>query len=493
MRLSLLGPVQLTGCDGEVIEVGSVKRRIVLAALGLEAGRVVPVDRLLELAWDGTPPARARNALQGHISALRKLLAPDMRLITQAPGYLLAVQPGAVDVEVFRDHVIAAASDPQDATAADALQDALRLWCGPALCGPAQHTMVEPLAAALDEERRGALTALADRLLRCGRGHEAVPALRAAIAEAPLREPLIAALVRCLHQAGRQADALGDYHAARHRLADDLGIGPGAALQGAYQFVLHSDQMSSAPHSAVAPDSTAGAPRRRGPVPAQLPRARSGFAGRRAELAWLRKRLADDRPVIICGPAGVGKTALVLHCAHQVASEFPDGQLFVSLHGFDSAGPTSPGTVLPGLLRALGVAAPDVPARPEDQAALYRTVTAERRMLVVLDDARSAAQARPLLPASADSRVVITSRTRLEGLITRDGATVLTLGPLTDTDALSLMGLALAPALADADPEIAFTLAKLCDNLPLALSIAAARLVTTPTLTTAGLVEQPVS
>src|SRR5580658_2332839 len=488
MRLSLLGPVGLADDSGAPVDLGPAKRRAVLAWLGLELNHVVATERLLEALWEDEPPPQARTVIHGHVSALRKLVGPDFRLATKDPGYVLIADPSAVDVHRFRG-LVAEAASAEDRAAADMLQSALRLWRGPALADLTGHRPWQTAAVRLDEMRYEALAAFAQRLLALGEGADAVAELREAIEANPLQEPLIAALVLCLHQAGRPADALGAYHAARQRLADDLGIDPGARLQAAYHEVLRGSGPPGT-GAAGATEHRPGLGARAARVPAQLPRVPSGFVGRRSELTWLWRQVDNDRPVLVDGPAGVGKTALVLRWARQVAGSYPDGQLFASLRGFDPAGPAEPRAVLAGFLRALGTADRDLPALLDDLAALYRTRMAGRRMLVVLDDAGSITQVTPLLPGDPASLVVITSRTRLEGLIAHDGATELSLSAVATDEAIEMLASALRPGKVAADIEALHRLAELCDHLPLALRVAAARLVTSPGLTATALAEE---
>ncbi len=379
------------------------------------------------------------------------------------------------------------------------LVQALDLWRGTALADVAHHGVPEGLTAGLEEMRLDALAALARRLLLAGRGGEAVSKLRAALEAAPLFEPLISSLVLCLYQAGRQADALGVYHAARKRLADELGVDPGVALREAYHSVLGGGDPPDpvrAPGPARAGPASAGArpaPAKAGsevPVPAQLRRAPSGFVGRKSELRWLSDHLGDDRPLLIDGPAGIGKSALVLRWAHQVAGKFPDGQLFAGLRGFDPAGPAAPGAVLAGFLGALGAPPATIPDLLEDRAALYRTRMAGRRVLVVLDDASGVDQVRPLLPGDQSSLVVVTSRYRLDGLIAGEGAAARTVASVSSGEALCMLASVLGDDMIETDRGAALRLARMCDHLPLALRVAAARLATSPGMTVAELVEE---
>ncbi len=502
MRLSLLGPVELIDDAGTPVAIGSAKQRTLLAVLGLELNQVVPVERLLDLLWDRDPPPAARPALQGHVSALRKLLGPGMRLETREPGYVLAAPPASVDVFRFRDLVAAAATveEASNPSAEEMLTEALDLWRGTALADVANHGVPEGLIAGLEEIRLEALAALAARLLLAGRGGEIVGRLRTALEAAPLFEPLISSLVLCLHQADRQADALSIYHAARQRLAAELGVDPGIALQEAYHSVLTGSgpqdprrppgPASTTPAGAALARSTSAKAGSEVPVPAQLPRVPFGFVGRQGELRWLSDQLAAGRPLLIDGPAGIGKSALVLRWAHQVAGRFPDGQLFASLRGFDPAGPAAPSAVLAGFLGALGAPRATVPDVLEERAALFRTRMAGRRVLVVLDDASGVDQVRPLLPGDQSSIVVVTSRYRLDGLIAADGAAAHTVSSVSSGEALSMLGRVLGDEVIETDRGAALRLACMCDHLPLALRIAAARLATSPGMTVAELVEE---
>jgi len=304
MRLNLLGPTQLVDDSGSAVEVGPVKRRVVLAVLGLEAGRVVPVGRLAELLWAGDPPASARTVMQGHVSALRRLLGPGLRLVTREPGYLLAADRGAVDVQRFRD-LIETAAVSEDDQAIRLLSTALALWRGPALADLTGHGLVTSLTASLEESRLDALAALAGRLLRTGSGSHGVPALRAAVEAAPLHEPLVAALVLCLYQAGRQADALAAYQSARERLAEQLGVDPSQELRAAYLTVLHNSPVSAPNARRAAP---ARPPASRPPPPesggslqrelASIPlneHERSAFDHGQAALSHLLSRLSHGQ------------------------------------------------------------------------------------------------------------------------------------------------------------------------------------------------------
>ncbi|WP_433265051.1 BTAD domain-containing putative transcriptional regulator [Actinosynnema sp. CS-041913] len=476
MRVNLLGPVELVSADGVAVRLGAAKRRTVLAALALELNRVVSGDRLLSLVWDGSPPPQAKAALQGHIAQLRKVLAGGVALITRAPGYVLTGDRDAVDVFRFED-LVAAARDAVDETAVGLLTGALALWRGPLLADVPGEEVREAVSGRLEELRLVAVQELSTRLFRLDRAADAVPGLRDAVGACPLREPLVARLVLALHWTGRQAEALEVFHRTREHLADELGVDPGPELRDAYQAVLAGD--------------TAPKPVERGPAPAQLPREHRGFVGRESELSDLAESLRGDSAIgLLVGPAGVGKTALALHWAHRVAADFPDGQLFVNLRGFDETEPLDPRTALVGFLRALGLTDSQIAVDLEAQAAQYRSLLAGRRVLVFLDNARSAEQARPLLPGSAGCLVLVTSRHRLDDLVVMEGASALHVQVLPEEGAEDLLAAVLGRHRIEQEPDAVAELAELCDRLPLALRIAGARLASRPRWTIQSLVDE---
>ncbi|MGI8309140.1 BTAD domain-containing putative transcriptional regulator [Saccharopolyspora hattusasensis] len=454
----MLGPVELLRSDGRTATIGAAKRRNVLAALAIDLNRVVSVDRLVDIAWNGNPPPTARASLQGHIAQLRKELGDGVKLVTRFPGYLLLAPRSLLDLTRFED-LIADARDASDDEAVDLLRAALALRRGPALADVEAEGLRRDASDRLDESVVTAVHELARRLNRLGRAVEAIDQLREAVAMRPLREPLVELLVLSLHQAGRQSEALEVFHDTRIRLADELGVAPGAGLQEAFRTLLGADDERP--------------PAR---VPWQLPRENRGFVGRGAELAQLDAALNDDGPIrILTGPAGVGKTALALRWAHQVTADFEDGCLFVDLRGFDDADPVAPEQALSGFLRALGVPAARIPDDLDERAALYRSVLADRRLLVVLDNARSAAQIRPLLPGNSGCVVLVSSRSRLDDLVATEGAVRLSLPVLDREAAVAVLRLLLGAERVAAEPAAAAELAELCDRLPLALRIVATR------------------
>ncbi|MEV6918476.1 BTAD domain-containing putative transcriptional regulator [Amycolatopsis sp. NPDC051106] len=453
MRYRLLGPVTVLG-DAGAVRPGGRKQTSVLAALLLNANRVVSEDRLIDLTWGEDAPPSVRGRLQVHISELRKLLGRDV-IVRRAPGYVIEVAPGDRDLDVFDDEV-AQARATSGADAVRHLRAALALWDGTPL-GGVSETLAAHEGPALTERRLVALEELYEQELASGRHGEVVGELRRLVDEHPFRERPRAALMLALHRCGRTPEALEAYRRAHELLVDELGIEPGQALQELRMRILRGE-------GEPAPAATPVAPR-----PAELPLDVRGFTGRTPELAAL------DEPGdvwVITGTAGVGKTALAVHWAHTARASFPDGQLYVNLRGFDADDePLTPAAALAQLLRTLGVDLRDVPPGSDDQSKLYRSLLADRQALVVLDNARDAAQVLPLLPSSG--RVLVTSRHRLDELVARTGARSLGLTQLREDDSRALLT-ALLGERATAEPEAADELARLCGHHPLALRIAAA-------------------
>ncbi|MFD9962343.1 BTAD domain-containing putative transcriptional regulator [Amycolatopsis sp. NPDC058986] len=485
MRFRVLGPVRIW--DGEDwVAVRAAQPRSVLALLLVEAGRVVATDRLVDELWGACPPRTALNTVQVYVNRLRRLLGEDGHelLATTGRGYRLTVADGELDAGVFQRLVESGQRELAEGraeAAAATLAAALALWRGPAFSEvPAETAVAE--ATRLDQLRLTALEARLDADLRLGRHLEVVDEVQDWVVRHPLRERLLQHLMLALYRCGRRAEALQAYRRGRARLVAELGLEPGPALRELERAVL-SDDPRLAPEPARVPLVR----------PVQLPADVAGFTGREPALAELDRLLADtgEAPTallvsVITGTAGVGKTALALHWAHRVRKRFDDGQLFADLRGYSAGVPARPITVLTRFLRALGVPVDEIPTSVDEAAALYRSILADRRMLVVLDNARDAEQARPLLPGSNTCVVLITSRTPLSGLVARDGARSLPLGLLTASEAEALLRRVLGPARAGPVGE----LAGLCAGLPLALRIAAAHLHTRPGLSIGHYAEQ---
>ncbi|MDH6143830.1 DNA-binding SARP family transcriptional activator [Kitasatospora sp. GP30] len=507
MVIRLLGPVELRTADGETAELAGAQRRAVLALLALRSERVVPIERFFELLWGDEPPARARAALQGHVAALRKVLTGSpFELRTRAPGYLLTGATELIDVRRFEALAATAVEESDDAAAVALLEQALGLWSGAALADLPDTELRRALVDQLDAARTTVLTAWAERRLRLGSAAVAVPALEQSVRANGLREPVVALLMRALQQAGRLSDALAVYHHARERLAAELGVVPGAQLQAALAEVLGGGpaegrvpaqrrRSNSEPDvPAPAGDGPSAAEEPVPVLPRQLPRQPAGFVGRCAESEWLDRECGPERTgdglALVVGPAGAGKSATVIRWAHAVAGGFPDGQLFVDLRGFDPAGPVDPVEVLGRFLKALGMPEAAIAQDGAGRAAQYRAATEPRCLLVVLDNARSAEQVAELLPAGAGSAAVVTSRNTLEDLVVTEGAALLRLAALPGDDALRLLERSLAPERVRAEEAAARQLTALCDQLPLALRIAASRLAARPNWTIADLVTE---
>ena len=477
VRLGILGPLLVADDVGHEIPVAAARQRALLAALLVNANHTVPVDELAEFVWDGAPPTGAAATLRAYVMRLRNTLGPACatRIETRAPGYLCQVAEDELDVLRFEALCRAAStalhiSDWGKASAAS--QQALELWRGTPLLDVASQTLQQRVRPRLEQLRLQALEDHCDAELRQGRYDQLLPQLQELTTRYPLRERFHAQLMAALAGSGRQAEALEVYQDARRALVDELGVEPGAELRQLHQRVLRGE-VFAAPAENDPVDLSVRA------VPCQLPAAAAHFTGRSAQLARLAGLLnqtsAGRGAVVISaigGTAGVGKTTLAVHFAHQAADRFPDGQLYVNLRGYDADEPLSATDALAGFLRALGVAGGEIPSGLDERAAAYRSLLANRRTLVVLDNAHSAEQVRPLLPGTAASLVLVTSRDSLAGLVARDGAIRLELDALPAADALALLRALLGPRV-DTEARAAAALAEQCGRLPLALRVAA--------------------
>jgi DNA-binding SARP family transcriptional activator len=455
MRFRLLGPVEVrVGEDWRGI--GAPKWRSVLAALLINAGQIVSADTLISEVWRDDPPARAANLISIYVLRLRRLMndTDGQVLVTRAPGYLLRVTGDDTDALLFEAMVrdgrrAFAAGDPE--RAAGRLTEALGLWYGRPLADVPSTPLVEAEAERLGELRLGAVELRITAELALGGHDQAVAELRRLLVDNPLREGLWLLLMRALDGAGRHAEALEVYGQARDAISEQLGVDPGAELRQLHAELLAKDTAAPAgvitagavsPPAEPAPESRpASGGRRAGPSPAQLPADVADFTGRDEQV----KRLSDllSRPgasgdpgavriAVVAGAGGLGKTSLAVHAAHRVRRRFPDGQLYVDLLGATAA-PLLSGDVLARFLRDLGVDGRDIPVDEDERAARYRTTLAGRRMLVVLDNARDAAQVRPLLPGTASSAVLVTTRSRMPDLTSTK---LVDLNVLDDDDAL---------------------------------------------------------
>jgi DNA-binding SARP family transcriptional activator/Flp pilus assembly protein TadD len=533
LRVAVLGPVRAWRGETE-LELGAPQRRAVLGLLAARANQPVARDELIDGIWGDALPARSVNALHVHVSRLRAALEPGRAqrasgqvLLASGRGYLLRLAPGQLDAGLFAGRVAAARESRRAgdlAAAAASLESALGLWQGVALDG-IPGPWAEIVRTGLGEQRLTATEEHMEILLELGRPAEAADQLTELVRAHPLRERFSGQLMLALYRCGRQAEALAAFAHARRVLVQELGIEPGQELRGLHARILAADPALDAPAAAAtAPIATdRAAVVRDRPVPAQLPADVAAFAGREAELAALdlllagtagagdvrgavgaaglveaggvtgsagpagvggsagaagavgQPGLADPAAVpiaVLAGTAGVGKTALAVRWARRAAAAFPDGQLYVNLRGYDPGAPVPPGDALAGFLRALGLAGEDIPAGEDERAAAYRSLLDGRRVLVVLDNAASVEQARPLLPGSPACLVVVTSRDSMAGLVARHGARRLALDVLPVADAIGLLRTLIGDRV-DAEPDAAAELAAQCARLPLALRVAA--------------------
>ena len=499
MDFRLLGDVEVWR-DGSQLPLGG-KQRAVLAVLLHQANAVVARSEIIRLAWGGQAgdtPRTVSDLVADYVSRLRTAFknagaADEVRLTARAPGYAIEVAEEAVDWHRFRRLVSQARTAHDTADTADAarlLHRALALWRGPALADLAGSSL-DPIRAQMEERRLAAAEELGTVELGRDGADRVVQLLAELAARQPTRERLAALLIRALQATGRRDEAVAVYQRTRRQLADQLGLDPTDVLEEAYRALL-SGQPAAA-HRAFG--QAAGPP---GP-PAQLPLDTSNFTGRTGELDQLLGLVAADPPDtdgrtprqgVICavdGMAGVGKTALAVHAARRMTSWFPDGQLFLDLHGYtDHIPPVEPGEALDRLLRAIGVPGDLIPRHLDDRAALYRDRLAGRRILILLDNARSADQVRPLLPA-AGCLVLVTSRRRLTAL---DDALPLPLDTLPVPDAVALFGKVAGAGRVAGAHDVVERIVELCGRLPLAIRIAAARLRNHPVWTVGHLADR---
>jgi DNA-binding SARP family transcriptional activator/tetratricopeptide (TPR) repeat protein len=495
-RFAVLGPVQVL-VGGEAVPIGSPGARALLMLLVLNANQVVSIDRIIDGLWGDDPPATARTIVHGYVSRLRRVLEPvtgpgrhRTQLLTRSPGYELRVDETRVDLFQARQLLDACRGQPA-ARRADLLRAAAALWRGPVPVNPPSDAVAVELA----ELRLVIISERVEADLELGRHAGLIGELRNLVREHPFDEVLIGQLIRALYRSGQRADALESYRTFQRRVAEELGIDPGPPLRELHEQLLRDDPTlgdPTRPGSLTATDvPTSG---RTAVVPAQLPPAASAFTGRDSELDWLSRLLADrdadaTTVAVITGSAGVGKSALAVTWGHRVVEEFPDGVLFAGLRGFDpNQPPLAAADVLPRFLLALGVRPGELPEEPDEQSALYRSLLAARRVLVVLDNARDSEHVRPLLPGGSGSLVVVTSRRRLDGLVARSGARLLPLGTLQPAPATRLIADAAQVAGVPVTAAQAAELARLCDHLPLALRVVAARLAVQPGRTASSLV-----
>ncbi|MGS2640313.1 BTAD domain-containing putative transcriptional regulator [Streptosporangium sp. LJ11] len=489
-RLRVLGPVDIWR-DERSISVLGPKQRTLLALLVVRANRVVPHDRLLTALWAGKPPATSRRLLHNYLWSVRRLLDDANTLVGTPTGYSLRLRPGDSDLDVFLSETAtgrSAMAAGDAAKASERLGAALALWRGPALDGT-QPDFQAVEGAALEELRVAALLDRIEADLVLGRHAELLGELRLLVAEHPLNEGFHGQLMRAFHRIGRTAEALEVFRAARRHFREELGLDPGEELVRLHQSILAGEPAAGdipAERALTSPPAT---------VPRQLPADIARFTGREESLRRLDLLLSADPGgasavviTAITGTPGIGKTALATRWGHRVADRFPDGQLYVNLHGYSQGQPVTGAQALYQFLRGLGVATDEIPHEADERASMYRSILAGRRMLVVLDNAAKAEQVRPLLPGSSLCKVVITSRDSLRGLSVTHDVHTLTLDLLSPGEARTLLGAVLGEDRIRDEDEAVLELVRLCGHLPLALRLAAAHLSSRPTLSVAGFV-----
>ncbi|MGW0944640.1 AfsR/SARP family transcriptional regulator [Streptomyces sp. NPDC002623] len=550
MRFAVMGAVRVWQGDGE-IRLGAAQQRLLLALLMAHAGRPVPMEEMQQALWGETPPGSPTNAVYRHIGVLRRLLepglplrAPGRWLVRDAGGYRLNASPETLDVLRFRELTQRAreaerargGSAGSAESAVPLYVEALSLRTGAVATGVPVEARSHPAFNALEREHLAVVKEAADVLLAAGSAGRLLAALHRAAAEHPLDEQLQARLVRVLAATGQRAEALDTWQRIRAGLVAELGVEPGAELRAAQRDVLREG--TPAPTTSAPTTSALTTPGRTEPVepsprgrtgaarlfvvpdgpgrtlpsrqrtaapateppdpfvrPAQLPADLPAFAGRRAELARVAQTSTTETPgmriAVISGMGGIGKTTLAVRWAHRIAHRFPDGQLFLNLRGFDPSGAvTDPGQALRGFIEALGVPPQRIPAEPDAQTGLYRSLLAGRRVLIVLDNARDAEQVRPLLPGSPGCLVVVTSRDRLLGLVTAEAARPLTLDRLPDAEARESLTRRLGADRVLAEPAAVDEIVARCAGLPLALAVVATRAAAHPDFPLAAIADE---
>jgi DNA-binding SARP family transcriptional activator/Flp pilus assembly protein TadD len=473
MEFRVLGPIELWSA-GERQDLGSARARCLLAILLLTPGTLVPADTLIDRLWDTRPPPKARESLSVYITrlraSLRQTLGDSARLSGRARGYVLDVDPEAVDLHRFRQlrqQADALVSSGDHDQAAAALRESDRLWRGQALAG-IRGDWIARMRDSLEEEHRAAIVERVGYELQLGRHCDLVSELRQLLSEYPFDETLVAHQMTALYRSGRPADALSLYRETRSRLVAEQGTEPGAMLSVLHQRILSGDPDLAAGSTGQHPDHPRAAP------PDTLPAETAEFVGRHEQLELLTGELGGTPGIaIIEGMPGVGKTALAIRVARLVSRQFPDGTLYLGLHSHDpGARPLSPAEALHRLLEMLSVPAARIPDTIGERAALWREQLIHRRAVVILDDAAGHDQIRPLLPVTGRCLILITSRGRLPR---SPDARTLTLGVLPADEAITMFRQIAGESRAG-DPDAVAAAVELCGRLPLAIQVTASRI-----------------
>jgi DNA-binding SARP family transcriptional activator/tetratricopeptide (TPR) repeat protein len=478
VRWQVLGPVAATR-QGAALDLGAPRQRAILTLLLSRAGDTVPLSRIVEAVWGQEPPLYAVNSVHKYVGALRRVVEPGLPrraqgqwLRSDARGYRITADEHTLDLLRFRALAAQARHRRDPAERLDLFGAALSLWRGPVGEDFAGELVVDPVIEGINREYADAAIGAAEDALALGQAGRILPALRLAVSMHPADEVVCALLMRCLASTGQRAAALEAFESLRVLLAGQLGVSPGPVLAGAHLDVLR--------------DAAEVAARPRGlPVPRQLPVGPVGFIGREDEIrqlvSVLRAGPGGASAGALTGTAGVGKTAAAVHVAHALAGDFPDGQLYIDLRGFDASPALSPHDVLGRFLAAVDIPPDRIPDGLDERAALYRSALAERRILVVLDNARDSGQVLPLLPGTGPSRAIVTSRRQLRGL-TANGVHVVPLDLFGHDESERFLRSRLSSRRVDAEPGAVGDLVEISGGLPLALSLLAARAAHAPAM-----------
>jgi DNA-binding SARP family transcriptional activator/tetratricopeptide (TPR) repeat protein len=489
LKFRVLGPVEVLRA-GQPAALGTGTLLSLLAGLLISPNRVVSAGKLADLVWDMAAPEHPHAALQSGVSRLRRLLGRDV-IETTNGGYRICAGAGNLDLLEFGELVTAAGEQRASGGEQGALallDDAVGLWRLPVLGNVNSAVLHREVVPPLTERYLDAHEERAELCLRLGRHRALAGELAALVRAFPFREQLTGSLMVALYRSGRPADALAAYETLRRCLVEELGADPAADLQDLHLRILRADPDLGAPDTKtfplVHPAAEAGSARAGAPaIPRQLPADIPDFTGREHEASLIHDLLTRDddgavgpRIAMVVGPGGVGKTTIAVQMAHRIRADYPDGQLYVNLQGAGPR-PVEPGDVLSRFLRAFGVAGSAIPADLEERAGMYRSVVADRRLLVVLDNAAGERQLRLLMPGGKHCAVVVTARARITGL---PGGHPLQLGMLDETESVRLLGHVAGPGRVSGEPAEARALAHLCGGLPLALRIVGARLAARP-------------
>lgn len=501
LRYAVLGPIRAWRGQTEV-DLGPPQQRAVLAALLLAEGKQVSSEELIDAVWGARAPVSAAGALRTYIYRLRKVLDPAGEKVPSvvqsiSRGYRHHAGQDSVDFTVFK-RMIARAEDAHNVghlnEAAKLWREALGLWQGSALSG-IRGGAVDAQRHRLNEQRVSAEAMLVRTEIELGWHAQAASALVGLVKDHPLDERFRELLMLAMYRSGRQAEALTTYQEARALLAEELGVDPGPGLQAMHQRVLlgDGDLLVASAAARMEPTNT---PTRYcvSANPAQLPAKSPAFVGREAELKTASGMLTDGGCTlsVVSGMAGVGKTAFAIYWARQVAHSFPDGHIYLQLRGFDhGVPPIAPEQALRTALEALGADSGELPQDTDALAALLRSWLAGKRVLLLLDNARDAAQVRPLLPGAPGCLVIVTSRNRMAGLVAVDGAQSIHLDVLSKSEALCFVRRRLGGAKMATEPGAVADIVAISGHLPLALATATARAATRPSVPLAAVIPEP--